>query len=347
MEIADIIKKVCEETHVPMAQAVFGDSGLNAIFSVMNKVQELYQHVEPERITGRVIIYQIASPRATAPAGRPADFAGVANAPITDLCFEVASDGQAYERTLGALSIEALAATAVVYHYQAAQEEFLAGTQRKTVLRLDSSARSQFAVPTFADLRQALQRYARENVRESTCYVFRKVWQDDNRLFFKAGPESLMRDSLLQFLSNRLGGNHDVWPEQKVNEKHPVDIRVQTRLSNNRLMLIEIKWLGDSVAADGHVTAAHRDSRAQEGADQLANYLDEQLRSAPSRVVQGYYVIIDGRRRLPAAAAPGAVITRADGLHYETQELTFDPDPQRRPDFDAPYRMFARPVCSD
>ena len=76
---------------------------------------------------------------------------------------------------------------------------------------------------------ERLQRYARENVRESTCYVFRKVWQDDNRLFFKAGPESLMRDSLLQFLSNRLGGNHDVWPEQKVNEKHPVDIRVQTR----------------------------------------------------------------------------------------------------------------------
>ena len=174
---------------------------------------------------------------------------------------------------------------------------------------------------------------------ESTCYIFHQAWHDANRLFFVAGPESLIRNSLTQFLRNRLGGNHDVWPEQNVNEKNPVDIRVQPRFFSNRLMLIEIKWLGDSVANDGHITATHRDRRAQEGADQLAGYLDKQRRSAPTSVIQGYYVIIDGRRRnLPVRAVPAITITRADGLHYEVQALSFNPAPHlTRPDFDYAY----------
>ena len=153
----------------------------------------------------------------------------------------------------------------MVYRYHGQNEEFLAGAQRKQVRRLDPSSRSQFSVPTFSNLRDALLHYATNNVRESTCYIFRNVWRDANRLFFKAGPESIMRDSLTQFLSNRLGGDHDVWPEQNVNERNPVDIRVQPRFQNNRLMIIEIKWLGDSTADDGHITATVRIGYAADG----------------------------------------------------------------------------------
>jgi hypothetical protein len=155
-----------------------------------------------------------------------------------------------------------------------------------------------------------------------------------------------MRNSLTQFLRNRSGGEHDVWPEQVVDESHPVDIRVQPKFGNNRLMLIEIKWLGYSVADDGHITARHKEPRAQEGADQLAQYLDDQRRSAPSHVVQGYYVIIDGRRENLQQGA--ATVARTDGMHYETRELTFQPAQHvQRRDFDPPYRMFAAPVCTD
>lgn len=70
------------------------------------------------------------------------------------------------------------------------RERFLAKSENKNVLRLDASARSQFSVPTFSNLSEALQHYARENVRESTCYIFKDVWHDANRLFLKAGPES-------------------------------------------------------------------------------------------------------------------------------------------------------------
>lgn len=353
MNIADIIADVCRETHVPMAEKVFGSAGLDAVFQVMETVQELYRHIDPERISGEVLVYKVVSPPANtgnAPRISPsADFALLANQNIHSLCFEIEADGRPHARVLGSTTREEIARTAVVYHCAGWQEEFLAGDQRKPVPRYDSSTRSQFSVPTFGNLREALQHFARENVRESTCYIFRKIWHDANRLFLTAGPESLMRDSLTQYLRNRLGAEHDVLPEQNVNEKNPVDIRVQPRLRNNRLMIIEIKWLGNSVAPDGHITARHRDSKAQEGANQLAEYLDEQRQTAPSHVIQGYYVIIDARRRnLPATATAGATLPRVDGFHYETQVIAFNPAPHTtRRDFDEPIRMFACPLCSD
>ena len=154
-----------------------------------------------------------------------------------------------------------------------------------------------------------------------------------------------MRQSMTQFLRNRLGAHLDVWPEQNVDESHPVDIRIQPRLGSSRLMLIEIKWLGDSSRPDGHVTVSWRGSRAQAGADQLAVYLDSQRQSAPQRVVHGYYVIVDGRRR---RLKEGTVeISRADGYHYEHEELPFSPAHHEvREDLDPPYRMFARPLCT-
>lgn len=341
---------ICKHSHVPMAEAVFGSAGIDAIFEVMDTAQSLYKHVEPERVAGAVVIFKtIPSQRdiQTPPQSeRPVNFSALANLPITDLVLEVGSDGCVYRRTLDINQLDALATNSVVYHYQGGQEEFLVGKERRPVDKLDTAARSQFYIPTFPNLREALQHYETENIRESSCYLFRQAWQDDNRLFFKAKPEAKMRDSLTQFLQNRIGGDHNVWPEQNVNEKNPVDIRVQPKFSNNRLMLIEIKWLGYSVAEDGHITARHKEPRAQEGATQLAGYLDEQLRTAPSHVAQGYYVIIDGRRENLHEGA--TEISRADGLHYETRDITFSIAPHlTRRDFDPPYRMFARPVCCD
>lgn len=351
--IADIIADICRESHVPMANEVFGPSGVDAVFQVMETVQTLFRLVDPERISGEVLVYKVVqpevNPKTTTAASAPVDFASLANQNIQNLCFEIESDGLPHDRIHGVWTPVELAEKAVVYRYQSWSEEFLVGTYRKKVLQFDKSARSQFSVPTFSNLRVALQHFARESVRESTCYIFRKIWHDSNRLFLNAGPESTMRDSLTQYLRNRLGGEHDIFPEQNVNEKNPVDIRVQPRLQNNRLMIIEIKWLGNSVASDGHVTAAHRDSRAQEGAEQLADYLDQQRQSAPSRVIQGYYVIIDARRRnLPQNAYSDASIARVDGFHFESQAISFNPAPHTtRPDFDEPFRMFATPICID
>lgn len=287
----DTITQVCEETHMIMAQEVFGDVGTAAFFQVMVAVKELYKNVDPERINGQVVVFRDVSTDETAagspPADSPADLTGLAGQIVEDLLLEVAVDGRVYRVVSSSAIPEELAKTAVVYRYQASCEEFLVGSQRKPVLRLDPSARSQFSVPTFPTLREALQRYATDNVSESTCYIFREAWYDKNRLFLKAKPECLMRRSLTQFLRSRIGGDHDVQPEQNTDESHPVDIQVTGRLSK-RLVLIEIKWLGWSAADDGHITAKHAESRAQEGAIQLAQYLDNKRQSAPGYIIQGW-----------------------------------------------------------
>ena len=347
--VAEMIGMVCEKTHVPMVNSVFGSAGVDATFQIMEMVKRLYTHVEPERITGRVVIYKVIHTEGQAPATPPtgpvADLPGLANMPIADLVLEIGWNGEPYVRVQGEDPIEDLAEFAVVYQYSSGREEFMAGTKRMDVLRLDSSAHSQFCVPTLSSIREALQQYARDNVRESSCVVFRGVWFDDNRLFFNTKPEKTMRRSMTQFLQNRLGADHDVWPEQNVDESHPVDIRIQPRFSNNRLILIEIKWLGDSAKTDGQITVQYREARAQVGADQLAQYLEAQRQSASSRVIQGCYVIIDGRRK--GLRRGVASISKTDGHYYEDAELILNPAHQEiRNDFDPPYRMFARPVCA-
>ena len=347
ISLPDVIQAVCNETHMPMVHAVFGDPGVSAAFQIMETVRNLYKFIEPSRVTGRVVVYcQVTANATSVPQGPAVDFAGFANRSLADIAFEIESDGRVYERNLDFQKLDELANSGVVYQNSHGNEEFMAGSQRKVVPRLDPSAQSQFCVPTLSSLSEGLQHYARENVRESTCYIFQQAWHDANRIFFKAAPETTMRRSLTQFLRNRLGGDHDVWPEQNVNEKNPVDIRVSPRFTNNRLMLIEIKWLGVSVAEDGHITARYANPRAQEGADQLAEYLDEQRQFAPSRVIHGYYVIIDGRRHEIKAGV--TVISTANGMHFENLDLVFNPAQHSlRQDFDPPYRMFARPICND
>jgi hypothetical protein len=333
-----------------MAEEVFGKAGLNVVFTLMETLREIYRHIDPERVGGEIVVYSCvppSAPRVSGDGSRHTDFAASANLQITDLWLEICADGLAYPRE-PAQNLGSLAEIAIVYRYSNCHEEFRAGPHQKEVPRYDPSARSQFAVPTLHNVREALLSYARENIRFSTCYLFKKVWHDENRLYFKAGPESIMRDSLTQFLNNRLGAEFNVWPEQNVNEKNPVDIRLQPRFHDNRLILIEIKWLGNSVSEDGAVTAEYRTYRAQEGADQLSEYLDEQMRSAPGNVIQAYYIMIDGRRRGLADPCVGTpTIDRANGLYYEMREIAFDPVRHNRPGFGEPYRMFAAPVCRD
>ena len=346
--IQEAISRLCRETHVPRVQAEFGQNGVDAIFQVMKTAQRVYAYIEPERLAGTLIIFQRVNDNGEH-SGRgeePIELATLANSTVTDIVLETNKEGTLFLRSdLDQDCVNDLAPHAVVYRYSNRTDEFFAGTKQMKVFRLDPSALSQFSLPTFATLREALKNYAVNSVRESTCLILRDIWRDTNRIFLKAKPEAKMRDSLTQFLRNRLGADYDVMPEQNVDEHHPVDIKIWPRLTNSRLMLIEIKWLGDSANEEGRITARHRNFRAQEGADQLADYIEMQIQSTPSRLCHGYYVIIDARRR--ALVQGMTAITMSDGLHYENHRLQFDPaHHESRIDFDKPYRMFARPICA-
>ena len=347
VSIQDVIVRLCSDIHVPKVEAIFGTAGVDAMCKVMRTAQNVYAHIELERFAGTLVIFQRVSNDSsnTVAFGQPIVLATLANSTVAQIVLETNEVGIVCLRPdLDQSDMEALAQSAVVYRYSNGKEEFFAGTERMDVFRIDPVALSQFSIPTFATLRKALQHYSSDSVRESTCLIFRKIWKDTNRLFLKVKPEATMRDSLTQFLKNRLGADYDVMPEQNVDESHPVDIRICTRLVNSRLALIEIKWLGDSATEDGQITVSYRDARAQKGADQLAGYIDKQNQSTPSRVCHGYYVIIDARRK--GLVEETTRIAKGDGLYYENKRLNFNPaHHESRKDFDEPYRMFARPIC--
>ena len=346
LSIPETIERLCREMYVSKVEAVFGQTGVDSIYRIMSAARKVYAHVEPERLSGTLIIFErvAAVEKSDRTSRQPINLAGLANSSTPNIVIEIDDVGGVWRGPeLRQHEVDDLARRAVVYRYSNAKEEFLAGEERMDVFKLDPAALSQFSVPSFATLREALEHYGSSSVLESTCVIFRRIWYDANRLFLKVRPEATMRESLTQFLQNRLGADYDILPEQNVDASHPVDIRVSTRLSNSRVMLIEIKWLGDSAAEDGRVTVRYRDARAQEGADQLVGYIEKQRQSTPSCVCHGYFVVIDARR---SGLAEGATdIGEDEGLYYENKELEFDPAYETvRSDFEKPYRMFARPI---
>src|SRR5260370_30762246 len=131
-----------------------------------------------------------------------------------------------------------------------------------------------------------------------------------------------MRRSLTHFLKSRLGASYEVRPEQPMGESNPVDIKV-TYTPAKRLMIIEIKWLGDSRNDAGGIGVTHRDARAKDGAKQLADYLDRNAAQAPLHVTQGYYVIIDAPRR--GLREDPTTVSKEDGLYQPDKSIAFVP----------------------
>lgn len=341
-----VLRNVCRQLHVKMAADVFGQAGSDSVFQIMDALWKIYKQVEPERLTGPVVVYRTIMPETTLVDRSNAlnDFGVLGQTAESGFALEIDDQGGTYLRDLEALSAEEVAKTAVVYVFQNGQEWFFAGDRREAVIRLDPSAISQFSIPTFHRLREALEHYAIECVRDSSCPIFAETWKDENRLFFKPKPEKGMRRSLEWFLKVRLGGDYEVRPEQIMDETHPVDLKV-THTFSNRRAIIEIKWLGDSLDDAGKFTARPRDPRAREGAQQLANYLDQNRARASLHVTQAYYVIIDGRRE--GLSPTTTAISPEMGRYYANVEIQFNPRfDEVRDDFEPPYRMFADPKIS-
>jgi hypothetical protein len=239
------------------------------------------------------------------------------------------------------VDLGAISKTAVVYCFDRGAERFVVAGAEHCVPVVDTGQASMFARPTFGSLREALKRF-RMRVRTSSCALFTAAWEDEKRLFFRSHAEQEMRRSLHQYLSAVLR-DAEVRPEQNVDESHPVDIKV-TWMFTTRLALIEIKWLGKS-RKDGRITADYSDARANSGAKQLAEYLDENRTFAPEHTTRGYLVVIDGRRW---GLSPGSSsVTHEDGMYYETVDVTYSPEYHKaREDFEEPIRLFCEPICT-
>jgi hypothetical protein len=327
----------------------FGVDGACALRVLLDGVRRIYKFVDPEQCgTSFVVFKAIDDAAELLPKGRSIELktgGDFAQRIGRDCIVQVRENGAFLLWTGIAADPTSLSTNAVVYQLANSSERIIAKSKVNEIPKLVSSYVSMFAIPAYSDLRSALDHYRTRMVRRSSCQLLKDVWVDENRLFIRDDkPESVMRKSLTQHLKSTLRGDVEVRPEQVVDESHPVDIKV-TFLFANRLALIEIKWLGNSIKADrSGFTAEHRDARAKSGAKQLAEYLDANAIQAPENISRGFLVVIDARRQ--GLDLQTKIINKAKGLYFADKEIAYDPDYHvTREDFESPMRMFVEPVC--
>jgi hypothetical protein len=336
---------VFEDAFVPFVLQHHGAAASPAVRSILAFLKSLYQHLAPDGHDETIVVFQVLD-------GVPG--------PITNPGLECVSVTEVVNKVVGPCAIQLLpngtfvlwancaadpvqlSRSAVVYSFYRGTEHFHANQESKMVVKLIPGRSSNFALPTFSKLRDALASYRDNMARTSSCEILNTAWYEPNRLFFKAGPEETIRRSLTRFLKITFTGGAEVRPEQIVDESHPVDIKV-TWFMTNRLALIEIKWLGKS-RSDTKIKATYSESRARAGAKQLADYMDANKVQAPVHETRGYLVVVDARR---AKLAIGRTeIGTNDGMKYATSEIAYNPKyHETRKDFDAPIRMFVDPIC--
>ncbi len=337
------MSQIAHDLYVPMVEANHGQKGAAALRDLLEFLQSLYKYVAPETRSTPIVVFKHID-NATVLAGAT-EYNSAQNLPplsVEPIAIQLRQNGRLLFSQLAKVDPVTLAQECVVYTFLNRVERFYAKQEVRVITNPGLGYPSIFAVPTFDSLNTALHEYKLKQARKSSCKILATSWKDSGRIFFKKAPESIMRDSLTQFLKNCLRGDVEVRPEQIVDETHPADIKV-TWFMSNRLAFIEIKWLG-AAKTSATTLARHSAGRARQGAKQLANYLAANAVQAPTHQTRGYLVVLDGRR---AKVKPSArKISQQNGFKFEHNEITYSPDYQKiRSDFEVPTRMFMEPIC--
>jgi hypothetical protein len=324
--------------YAAIAKAKYGKAGVVGIFELVQRIKEIFLTVITDSYRGQIVIAHAIDGKPLFP--RPKVFSSA------DLLVELSGDilvqplgGKYLVYRKPRINLKALSMRAIVYVWNSGLEHFILKGVQGEIPKINALDTSFFAIPTFHSLSEALERYGLGSALNCSCPILEESWAEKARLFFKPGPEKIMRTSLHQFLHATMRGA-EVRPEQIVDASHPVDIQVAWNLVGS-LALIEIKWLGQSRAGRKR-RGGHSEGRALVGAKQLAGYIDKNKPFSPYKTARGYLVVIDGRRR---GIRPGQrKIRAADGLYHSTREIVYRPQYHiTRTDFAPAFRFFVRP----
>lgn len=358
------VQALVRMAYLSHASDAFGEQGARAIAKLLDSVKLIYQRYPPESLRGTltVIVGMNATPTAPIIAAWGSPFAlqayeelGKALAGVgagAHSLIELVPDGTFRFLQLGSdIDLKTAAKDALVYRYDNGVDRILAKHHDDYIQKVSPILASNFANATLSSLEEALQRYS-EFALDTKCRLLADVWEggvDGPRLVLVNRPESIMRDSLIQALQLVLR-DANARPEHNTDETKPVDIRVEW-FASSAAALIEVKWLGRSTAVSRKPTTEvtytdYGPARAQEGANQLADYLDREVRHTASTATRGYLVVFDARRKNVRGASDP--LSSADAMHFANDILKYAPDhATARDDFAAPVRFFLNPRKSN
>jgi len=345
----DAFKKIADRLYLPMVLSDYGSDKQDLLLVLTDSISRIYKHLKYYSFKS-VIIYTSIDERtslAEIVGANPTTIISYENlSPLAGehIVIEVKSNGYLHYSIDFAFDVSANRHAAIIYKFaQGTQTEIIFGKTSEKTLPSVPDIDSYFAIQTYKDLDLALEDYNTKVARHSDCGYLKDVWADANKVFFEPKPEHILRNSLTHFLKIRLR-NTEVRPEQIVDESHPVDIKITWSLAGH-LALIEIKWLGKSLETNPNkkITQVYTDSRALEGAKQLADYLDANLRQSPVKNTKGYLVIFDARRW--NCNADTTTVNLRDGMRYANKVIAYKPDYSLiRTDFAKPVKFFMQPT---
>ncbi len=343
------------------ARDVFGENGVACLTSLLNRIREFFQQVPPDQMSTTFIFFyrmqdegfdevQDGMERiATALSLESVSGHRRRMEDASAILIDVRNDGR-YDliASMATPSLEPLSQRSLVFVNENGVDRFVIGGRSRTMPPLATGAASNFAVATVADLEEALEKY-RQDAADVSCPILADIWvggRNGHRLVLSNKPEAIMRRSLERFLNTRIRGDVSVRPEHNTDETKPVDL-IANWFGSKLRALIEIKWLGDSLTkdSDGTKFTSYRDARAQEGADQLVDYVERERSTDPTVALKGYLVVFDGRRR--NVVDPMTPLTSEDALYYRNRNIALTRDyASERTDIAPLVRYFLEPRSS-
>jgi hypothetical protein len=360
----ETLEKISETFPIKILQAFESNAAsLNALATLAKSLKELFRYFEPSFFRGNLFVTKHFEDQFV--------FDRNDGYPLIDknillgrfdgnLFIQVFDDGKLFiweDADQTALSRKSPFLT---YAFEANREYFFANEE---IIEITEYPYGSIFAPQFYFLAAAFEEYKLRKIKNSSCPLFSKAWHrpvkdaaknlhHDNRVLFQGAsdsPEKPIQVSLENFLKdspNFRGIDLEVNREFNVDPNHPkpVDFRV-TWLEANRMALIEVKWVGDSISAD-NTLKSRRDARVNEGLLQLKGYWDSARRDYPNKLMKAFLVVIDGRRR--GVTKDSVEVSFANGFHYQKQEFKIQADRRYFEEivgFEKPVRMFAEPIC--
>ncbi len=348
-EQVNFFKTIAKDQFLLMAINEFGNSIIEKVFKLTDGITEIYRQLDYNSFEHVVICVSANAEKVlhTYDKDLKNDFSSVnifATKSGTSILIEINENGSFTTIMDVTIDIDHIKHRGVVYSYTKNNDEELIYTCNKSSkLTPIPGADTYFSIQTFKSLDTALEQYAIKRALYSECNFLKEAWLDENRIFFKPSPESLLRDSLTDFL--KITFREEVRPEQIVDTSHPVDIKVTWQMVN-RIALIEIKWLGKSLPVLGdNFSSTYTDNRARSGAQQLSEYLEANKIQTPDKNSKGYLVVFDARRWQTNKHTNS--INNHNGNYYRNKEIIYDPKfDELRSDFAKPIRFFMEPKIS-